>query len=94
MPVELFPDLSIKDLRGSKYKYVEETLKERIKESMQEIVPEIVQEPIRTLLHMEENTPILKVKSTTILESGLTFEYSETYFKTERYKFIQKASRF
>lgn len=94
MPVKLFPNLTDDNLKGSKYKYVEAVRKERIKESIQEIVPEIVEEPIKTLLEMKENTPILKVKSQTILESGIIFEYTETYFKANRYKFIQKASRF
>ncbi|MCY6369256.1 GntR family transcriptional regulator [Clostridium ganghwense] len=94
LPVKLFPNLTGDDLKGSKYTYVEEVRKERIKESIQEIVPEIIEEPIKTLLDMKENTPILKVKSQTILESGIIFEYTETYFKSNRYKFIQKASRF
>lgn len=94
MPVKMFPELKEEIFKGSKYKYIESQKKQRIKESLQEIVPEIVEEPIRTFLSMRENEPILKVKSTTTFENGDVFEYTETYFKTRCYKFIQKASRF
>jgi GntR family mannosyl-D-glycerate transport/metabolism transcriptional repressor len=93
MPVEIFPDLSIQIMAGSKYEYIEKVKKLKIKESIQEIIPSIADEKISKLLKMDEGEPILKFKSASRLQDNRVFEYTELYFKTSRYKFIQKSTR-
>ena len=44
-------------------------------------------------LKVDENEPLLKIDNQTFLEDGTIFEYSIAYFKTSKYKFIQKAQR-
>ncbi|EJO5346665.1 GntR family transcriptional regulator [Clostridium botulinum] len=93
LPVKLFPDLSYDIMLSSKYKYIEKKKNLKIKESHQEIIPIIPDKDTTKLLNLEENTPILYIVMHSILESGIVFEYTELYFKSDEYKFSLVAKR-
>lgn len=93
LPLNLFPELNVSTLKGSKYAYVEQFTKKIILESLQEIGVSSAGEEEEKYLKVNENEPLLKIKNQTFLEDGTIFEYSIAYFKTSKYKFIQRAKR-
>ena len=93
LPMSLFPELNISILKGSKYTYVEEYTQKKILESLQEIGASLAGEEESKYLKVDEGEPLLKIDNQTYLEDYVIFEYSTAYFKTSKYKFIQKAQR-
>ena len=93
LPLNLFPELNVSTLKGSKYAYVEKFTKKIILESLQEIGVSLAGEEEEKHLKVNANEPLLKINNQTFLEDGTIFEYSIAYFKTSKYKFIQKAQR-
>ncbi|MBN1468880.1 MAG: GntR family transcriptional regulator [Fusobacteriaceae bacterium] len=92
LPVKLFPELNISVLCGSKYAYVEKYTGVKIIESLQEIEAYLPNEEEKNYLKTED--PLLKVSNQAFLENGAVFEYSISYFSTNKNKFIQKAIRY
>jgi len=93
IPVKVLPELNIKTLTGSKYRYVEEYTKKKIAESQQELEAEIATKEVSKLLELTKNSALLKVTNISSLEDGTIFEYCIVYFKTSKYKFIQNVKR-
>lgn len=91
LPVKLFPELNISVLSGSKYAYVEKFTGKKIVESLQEIEAYLPNEEEKNYLKTED--PLLKVSNQAFLEDNSVFEYSISYFSTNKNKFIQKAVR-
>jgi len=93
LPVNMFPDLSVEVMKGSKYEYIEREKKLKIKESFQEFIPILPDDEIKRLLHLEKDIPILKVALYSLLENNTPFEYTELYFKSDEYRFTIRAGR-
>ncbi|MCA0971245.1 GntR family transcriptional regulator [Halobacillus litoralis] len=93
LPVDLFPNLSYGIMTGSKYDYIEHELGKKIKDSFQEVIPVLPDEDIAEALTVDGGTPVLKIRSYSVLEDGTVFEYSENHFKSDEYKFTLRASR-
>ncbi|MCG9789441.1 GntR family transcriptional regulator [Vibrio barjaei] len=93
LPVSLFPDLSIKAMRSSKYDYIEKTKGLKIKLSRQSIKPEILDKKTADELNMDMADPIIRVDSVGELESGIVFEYTVHYFRVNQYSFDYIAYR-
>lgn len=93
LPVKLFPDLSYELMEGSKYEYIEKVKQMKIKESFQEVLPLMPDEEIKSLLHLKESIPIIKVQLFSTLTDETTFEYTDIYFKSDEYKFTIVANR-
>lgn len=86
MSVDQHPDMSIKILQSSKYKYAEENGFE-IEYSVQNIFPIFPPEYIANELKISTKQPMLKVANTTYLKDGRVFDYSELYMHPELYQF-------
>ena len=93
LPMNLFPELNITILKGSKYAYVEEYTKRQISESLQEIGASLAGEEEQRYLKLQGEEPLLRIDNQAFLEDGIIFEYSTAYFKSSKYKFIQRAKR-
>lgn len=93
LPVALFPDLSIKAMRSSKYDYIEKTKGLKIKLSRQSIKPQILDKKTANELNMDESDPVIRVDSVGELESGAIFEYTIHYFRVNQYSFDYIAYR-
>ncbi|MCF4172273.1 GntR family transcriptional regulator [Vibrio sp. McD22-P3] len=93
LPVSLFPDLSIKAMRSSKYDYIEKTKGLKIKLSRQSIKPEILNKKTADELNMDMADPVIRVDSVGELESGIVFEYTVHYFRVNQYSFDYIAYR-
>ena len=93
LPMNLFPELNISILKGSKYTYVEEYTGKHISESLQEIGAALAGEEERKYLQLHGEEPLLRIDNQAYLEDGTIFEYSTAYFRSSKYKFVQRAKR-
>ncbi|KGI86360.1 transcriptional regulator [Exiguobacterium mexicanum] len=93
LPLKLFPDLTYEVMSQSKYAYIEEIKQFKIADSVQEFIPVLPTKEIAEMLGVSERTPILKVELYSFLMDGSRFEFTETYFKSEEYRFIIRAGR-
>ncbi|MEZ9564407.1 GntR family transcriptional regulator [Vibrio artabrorum] len=93
LPVALFPDLSIKAMRSSKYDYIEKTKNLKIKLSRQSMMPEIVQDSIAKELNMKSGEAVIRVDSVGELNDDQVFEYTIHYFRVNQYSFDYIAYR-
>lgn len=87
LPVALFPDLSIKAMRSSKYDYIEKTKGLKIKLSRQSIRPEMLEKATANELNMDVSQPVIRVDSVGELDNGSIFEYTIHYFRVNQYSF-------
>lgn len=93
LPVSLFPDLSIKAMRESKYEYIEKTKGLKIKLSRQSIRPEMPSKATAKELNIEQGQPVIRVDSIAELSTGEVFEFTLHYFRVNQYSFDYVAYR-
>lgn len=93
LPLQLFPDLTYEVMTRSKYDYIENVKNLKIADSVQEFIPVLPTKEIAEMLEVSDRTPILKVELYSFLMDGNRFEFTETYFKSEEYRFIIRAGR-
>ncbi|MCR8848182.1 GntR family transcriptional regulator [Rossellomorea sp. SC111] len=92
MPVTLFPDLSVEVMTRSKYEYVEKK-GYKIKERQGEILPHIPSKELRDILQMKDSS-CLAMNLCAYLEDDTIFEYTQLYFRSEKYTFKFTSRRF
>lgn len=85
MSVDLHPELSLKILQGSKYKYGDR-FGLAVDHAYQNIAPIFPPEYIAKELNLLENQPILRVSNTTYMTNGKIFDYTELYMHPELYQ--------
>lgn len=85
MSVDLHPELSMKVLQSSKYKYADEH-NLYIDYAYQSITPIFPPQYIADELKISDKKPILRVANTTYLQEGRVFDYTELYMNTEFYQ--------
>lgn len=85
MPVNLFPDLTVRILERSKYEYIEKTLGMKIAGSYQEFSPVMPSKEEELLLNIESPEPLLQITSLSDFEDGTLFDYSVMKFKASEY---------
>ncbi|MBP3398495.1 MAG: GntR family transcriptional regulator [Erysipelotrichaceae bacterium] len=85
MSVDLHPELSIKVLQGSKYKYADEH-NLTVDYAHQNITPIFPPEYIAAQLKLSPKQPILRVCNTTYIHDGTVFDYTELYMHPELYQ--------
>lgn len=93
LPVAMFPDLSIKAMRSSKYDYIEKSKGLKIKLSRQSIKPQILDKETASELNMNAADPVIRVDSVGELEGGDVFEFTIHYFRVNQYSFDYIAYR-
>lgn len=76
MPINLIPDLRMKNLEGSIYGYIEDTLKLKISSAHRAIRAVIVPEDELEKLDVPKGSPALEVNQVGFLDDGVAFEYS------------------
>lgn len=86
MPVEPYPDLTIKHLEDSKYRYIEKEKKKKITYSHQNVSAILSTEKIEKNLKLEKHSPILKIQHTTYLDTGDILDLTTIYFSSEYYE--------
>lgn len=77
----------------SLYDYIEQDLGLIIDYSIQEIEAVSLDEEVSQYLKVDAGAPCLLICLQSYLKSGQIFEYVESYYRSDRYKFIQPAYR-
>ena len=85
MPVNLFPELSIRTLERSKFEYIEKNLGLIIEGSYQEFSPVIPDKEEEKLLNLQGREPVLQITSLSNFQDGTIFDYSIMKFKASEY---------
>ncbi len=81
------------DAEGSLFRYFEQVLNLEISHSIQEIEACLSTEAESGLLDIPVGTPLLQITSNSFLSNGQPFEYAESLYRADRYKFLQVARR-
>lgn len=86
MSVKMHPEISIKCLEDSKYKYaINHNF--NIQYSYQKVSPTFPTESIANVLKILPTQPILRVEMTTHLSDGTVFDYQKRYYNSELYQY-------
>lgn len=85
MSVKLHPELSIKVLNGSKYKYADEHGL-TVHYSHQNITPIFASNYIAEKLNISTKQPIIKIQNPTYMKNNQVFDYTELYLHPELYQ--------
>lgn len=93
MPANLFPDLSVAIMNGSKYEYIENEKGLSITKSHQSVMPYILDRELAKYLNEATDSAILKVESTGYLSCGTPFEYTVNFFRLNQYSFNFTSTR-
>lgn len=86
MPVAPYPDLTIRHLEESKYRYIEEEKKKKIAYSHQNVAAIISTEKLERLLNLKKHSPILRIQHTTYLEDREILDLTTIYFSSDHYE--------
>ena len=85
MSVDLHPDMSVKVLQSSKYKYADEHgLTPEV--ANQVISPIFPPEYIANELNINPKAPIIRISNTTYMKNGGVFDYTELYLNSDLYQ--------
>lgn len=93
IPEALMPGLTEEDLGHSLYEYAENRLSLSIAEAGQEIEAAGAKNREAGLLSIQEGSPILLILRTTRLSDGTPFEFVQSAYRADRYKFIHTMRR-
>lgn len=91
LPVIMFPDLSVEIMEKSKYEYIEQRY--TIDERRGEIIPMRPNAYLKNTLSITEDMSILSMNTWSYLEDRRVFEYTELYFRSDKYTFMFSSKR-
>ncbi|HPX71584.1 MAG TPA: GntR family transcriptional regulator [Acholeplasmataceae bacterium] len=91
IPANLFKTITEKDLKGSFYEYIEKKLGMDISYCFQSIEAVNADSKVSSILEVSKNSPKLLIVRNTFLSNGRPFEYVKSYYRADRYKFVQYA---
>lgn len=89
----VFGDCDANVLKGSVYHHLENNVGLSIAFANQEIEAVVADKKIAQLLEIPEGLPLLKISMVSYLKNGLPFEYTTTYYRSDRFKVSQSAFR-
>lgn len=81
------------DLDGSLYDVLQAQFGLVPAEAVQEFEALLAQPRERTLLHLPEGAPVLKLKRTTFDDQSRPFEYVQSVYRSDRYRFVARLIR-
>ena len=93
LPVKLVAQLPHDIANQSLYVFLEQQLGFVIDYSIQEIEAILTTDEISTFLNVPKQSACLRITLQSYLKNGQAFEYVESYYRADRYKFIQPAYR-
>jgi GntR family transcriptional regulator len=89
----IFGECNEKILNGSIYEHLENQRKVKIVLSNQEIESVSADEWLSKWLIVPVGTPLLKITTVAIMRNGIAFEYTKTYYRSDRFKMSQTTYR-
>ncbi len=91
IPRQIFKMLTIENMEGSFYKYVENHLNLRISHCIQTIEAKLSDTKTSTILDVDKHSAVLVITRNTFLNNGRPFEYVKSYYRADQYRFVQHA---
>ncbi len=88
-----FGDCNEDILLGSVYHHLENNVGLDISFANQEIESVVADRRIATLLEVSEGLPLLKISMVSYLKNGAPFEFTTTFYRSDRFKVTQSAFR-
>ncbi len=89
----VFGDCNEDILKGSVYHHLERNVGLTISFANQEIEAVVADKKLSRLLEIPEGLPLLKISMVSYLKNGMPFEYTTTYYRSDRFKVTQSAFR-
>lgn len=89
----IFGECTPKILSGSIYEHLESQRKVKIVLSNQEIESVSADEWLSKWLGVPVGAPLLKITTVAIMRNGIAFEYTNTYYRSDRFKMSQTTYR-
>lgn len=89
----IFGECNDEILKNSIYNHLERNRKIIIVLANQEIESVPANEVLASWLNVPQGTPLLKISTISIMRNGIPFEYTVTYYRSDRYKITQTAFR-
>ncbi len=86
MSADLYPDMSIQVLAGSKYRFFEQQKNLKIAHSHHVVTPIHPSAEVAGLFGIDTDTPIIKIGNTTYLENGQIMDYTELIMNSPKYQ--------
>lgn len=86
MSAELYPDMSVHVLKGSKYHFFEDQKQLKIAYSYHVVTPIHPSAQIAELFGIDQDTPIIKIGNTTYFDNGQIMDYSELILNSPKYQ--------
>ena len=89
----VFTDCNEEILKGSIYHHLERDLGCVITYANQEIEAVVANEELANLLQVEVGLPLLKITMVSYLKNGTAFEFTSTYYRSDRFSVTQSSYR-
>ncbi|UCZ53636.1 GntR family transcriptional regulator [Bacillus shivajii] len=93
LPEAIFKNVTIDLAESSLYEYVEEHLGLKIKGAKQTIEPAVATHQESEILKINAGDPVLILKRKSFLTDGRPFEYVQSVYRGDRYKFMIEMTR-
>jgi GntR family transcriptional regulator len=90
---DFFGDCNEDILQGSVYHHLEQEVGLEISFANQEIESVVADQRLASLLEVQEGLPLLKISMVSYLKNGVPFEFTTTYYRSDRFKVTQSAFR-
>ncbi|WP_058305940.1 GntR family transcriptional regulator [Gracilibacillus massiliensis] len=93
IPVAIAKGLNEEEMTRSFYRYIEEELNYIISHGEQEIEATLAKEVESNLLQIEKDSPILLIHRLTYIKGDIPFEYVQTSYRADKYKYSVQLPR-
>lgn len=93
LPVSLFPQLQMKDIQHSLYRFIEGEYNYQIGNAIQQMEAALITKEDATFLNVRPDAVALLIKRTSYLKDGRPFESVHSAYRADRYKFISEIKR-
>ena len=90
---DFFGDCNEDILQGSVYHHLEQEVGLEISFANQEIESVVADQGLANLLEVQKGLPLLKISMVSYLKNGVPFEFTTTYYRSDRFKVTQSAFR-
>jgi GntR family transcriptional regulator len=93
LPRKIFKTIDATIMNSSFYNFVEEELNYRISHCIQTVEAKSSDKAISEYLEIPKLSAVLYLTRNTFLDRGFPFEYVQSYYRADQYRFIQQADR-
>lgn len=93
IPVKIYPSLDEEKIQASFYELIKKENENHIGNAIQQMEAAIVSKEDKDYLQISSTAPVLIMKRTSFLVTGVPFEIVRSTYRADRYKFISEIKR-